>query len=222
MGVFAFQGIRQIDGAVSLLQILFVDMFGAKQLGLQAGLQALGQDGGAVLGSFPIADHDLRLLEIQVFDSQADALANAQPAAIEQFGHQPMGASQASQQLVDLIFGEHGGQVSWAAGADGLQVEIQRFEQHMYIKEGQGIERLVLGGGGHVLLDGQVSQESFDLRLSEFSRVAFVVEEDEAPDSIEVGGLGLILEHDPRFLRRIAQARESLRAGKGIPLEEFK
>jgi hypothetical protein len=46
MGVFAFQGIRQIDGAVSLLQILFVDMFGAKQLGLQAGLQALGQDGG--------------------------------------------------------------------------------------------------------------------------------------------------------------------------------
>jgi prevent-host-death family protein len=28
------------------------------------------------------------------------------------------------------------------------------------------------------------------------------------------------LEHDPRFLLRIARARESLRAGKGISLEE--
>jgi len=28
------------------------------------------------------------------------------------------------------------------------------------------------------------------------------------------------LEHDPRFLQRIAKARESLRAGKGIRLED--
>jgi prevent-host-death family protein len=27
------------------------------------------------------------------------------------------------------------------------------------------------------------------------------------------------LENDPRFLKRVAQARESLRAGKGVPLE---
>jgi len=29
------------------------------------------------------------------------------------------------------------------------------------------------------------------------------------------------LEHDPRFLRRIAKARKSLRAGRGIRLEEL-
>src|SRR5438105_6902099 len=29
------------------------------------------------------------------------------------------------------------------------------------------------------------------------------------------------LEHDPRFLQRIARARESLRAGKGVKLEDF-
>ena len=29
------------------------------------------------------------------------------------------------------------------------------------------------------------------------------------------------LEHDPRFLQRIAQARQSLRAGKGIKLEDL-
>ena len=28
------------------------------------------------------------------------------------------------------------------------------------------------------------------------------------------------LEHDPRFIRRIAQARQSLQAGKGIKLED--
>ncbi len=30
------------------------------------------------------------------------------------------------------------------------------------------------------------------------------------------------LEHDPRFLQRIARARESLRAGKGVRLEDLK
>jgi len=30
------------------------------------------------------------------------------------------------------------------------------------------------------------------------------------------------LEHDPRFLRRIQQARASLRAGKGVRLEDVK
>ncbi len=30
------------------------------------------------------------------------------------------------------------------------------------------------------------------------------------------------LEHDPRFLRRIAQARKSIATGKGIKLEEAK
>src|SRR3954467_12107403 len=30
------------------------------------------------------------------------------------------------------------------------------------------------------------------------------------------------LEHDPRFLRRIAQARESLQAGRGVRLEDLK
>src|SRR5436190_9615018 len=29
------------------------------------------------------------------------------------------------------------------------------------------------------------------------------------------------LEHDPRFLQRIAQARESLQAGKGVKLEDL-
>ncbi len=29
------------------------------------------------------------------------------------------------------------------------------------------------------------------------------------------------LEHDPRFLKRVESARRSLRAGKGIPLEQL-
>jgi hypothetical protein len=29
-----------------------------------------------------------------------------------------------------------------------------------------------------------------------------------------------ILENDPRFLKRIAKARASLRAGRGVPLED--
>jgi prevent-host-death family protein len=29
------------------------------------------------------------------------------------------------------------------------------------------------------------------------------------------------LENDPRFLKRVAEARESLRAGRGVPLEDI-
>ena len=29
------------------------------------------------------------------------------------------------------------------------------------------------------------------------------------------------LEHDPRFLRRIEQARSNLRSGRGVPLEDL-
>ena len=38
--------------------------------------------------------------------------------------------------------------------------------------------------------------------------------------SSEEDWLDFRLEHDPRFVRRIAQARQSLRAGKGIKLED--
>jgi hypothetical protein len=80
--------------------------------------------------------------------------------------------------------------MSGPACSDGLQVEIQWLVQHVSMKEGQGVEDLVLSGG-HVLLDGQVSQQGFDLRLAEVGRVALMVKEDKAADPMEVGDFGL-------------------------------
>lgn len=63
------------------------------------------------------------------------------------------------------------------------------------------------------------------LRLAEKEQI--VITKDGKPAGILVGfaseddWFDYKLEHDPRFLQRIAQARESLRAGKGVRLEDI-
>jgi hypothetical protein len=43
----------------------------------------------------------------------------------------------------------------------------------------------------------------------------------EVKDESEDDSLEYRLENDPRFLKRIAKARASLRAGRGVPLEDL-
>jgi prevent-host-death family protein len=68
-------------------------------------------------------------------------------------------------------------------------------------------------------------------RLSEYLRLAeeetIIITRHGKPAGVLVGfadeddWFDYRLEHDERFLRRISQARESLRAGQGIRLEEL-
>jgi prevent-host-death family protein len=68
-------------------------------------------------------------------------------------------------------------------------------------------------------------------KLSEYLRLAeeenIIITRHGKPAGILVGfateddWLDYRLEHDERFLQRIAEARESLRAGKGIRIEEI-
>jgi hypothetical protein len=55
------------------------------------------------------------------------------------------------------------------------------------IEEEQRAERLVLGGSRHVLVHGEVGEESLDLGAAHLPGVALVVKEDVAFDPEEVG-----------------------------------
>jgi hypothetical protein len=72
---------------------------------------------------------------------------------------------------------------------------------------------LILGGGGDAPLNGKMAQESGDFFFAHLSRMPFLVEEDVAPDPIQVGLLGAdAVTFDPQMP---ADAVEQLRAGRG-------
>ena len=60
----------------------------------------------------------------------------------------------------------------------------------MTVEEKKCAEGLVLGGGGHVALHGQMGEEGFHLCGAHVLGVALVVEKDVAFDPVDVGLLG--------------------------------
>lgn len=77
----------------------------------------------------------------------------------------------------------------------------------------------------------QVKLSEVKDRFSEYLRMAedeeIIVTRHGKPAGLLVGfateddWIDYRLEHDPRFVRRIAQARESLREGKGVRIEDL-
>jgi hypothetical protein len=151
--------------------------------------------------------------EIDVLNAQPDALADPQAAAIEHLGHQLVGTCKTGKEGDDFTLREDRGQVSGALGSHRLQVEIQRLKKDMFVQEGDGVECLVLSGGGDIALNGEVSQESFDFGLPELGRVALVVKEDEAPDPVDVSPFGA--ESVMFALQDVVQTIEKLGLGPG-------
>jgi hypothetical protein len=70
--------------------------------------------------------------------------------------------------------------------SSGLRTSIQVNQQDFAVQEQQGGERLVWGGGGHMFACGRKSQEGFDFGDVHLAGMAFVVEEDVAPDPVAV------------------------------------
>ena len=79
--------------------------------------------------------------------------------------------------------------------------------KHLTVEEEDGAESLILGGGGHVALYGQVGEKGFDpstgsgqrFRRAHILGMAFVMEKDVALDPVRVGLFGadgIVLEAD--------------------------
>ncbi len=128
--------------------------------------------------------------EVEILDPQAEAFHQAQPAAVEQAGHELVGAGEAAQDLLDFLAGEDRGERFGAMGADELGGEVEFEVEDRAVEEEQGAERLVLGGGRDVVVDGEGGEKRFDVVGGEVGGVALVVEEDEAADPVQVGGFG--------------------------------
>lgn len=82
----------------------------------------------------------------------------------------------------------------------------------MTMQEARSVERLVLRGGAHPLLDGQRGQKLANLCFSRLRRVAFPVKEDEAFDPVNNG------ERSAGRLQGEGQSRAPVAAGTELRL----
>ena len=140
-----------------------------------------------------LMDMESRLSQIEVFDTQVEGFSDPEPAGVEQMNNQPgrvaMNIGYRGEQLQDLGLGRAVAKRGWTIGAEGLDRAEWLFE-HFPVKEEQGIEGLVLGGGRNVGL-GEVGEEGLDLLFRGGVGVFETLEkEGVAPEPLGVGFLG--------------------------------
>jgi hypothetical protein len=171
--VFAFEGIGEVDGAPALAEVLLVEEFDPFEMSLEEWFHALGEDGDTVFEAFAFADEDLVGFEVDVFDAEADAFHEAHAGAVEEGGHEAEGAGHAGEDPVSLGFGEDDGEAGGAFGAVHVLEGAEILPEDLAVEEKQGVESLVLGGGGEgIPAAGRVREgpPSMDrlLRLTEY------------------------------------------------------
>ena len=158
-GVFAGEGVGEVDFAESVAEVGLVEALDGLYLALEGGDEGVGEDGGAVVLPFSVADGDDAVAEVDVFDAQADAFHEAEAGAVEDFGHELGDAGHFGDDGAGFVGGEDDGEGFGFLGADGVGGQVYLGLEDVAIEEEDGGERLVLGGGGDVFFDGEVGDE---------------------------------------------------------------
>ena len=156
---------------------------------LERPAKPLGQEGDAFAQAFAFAHGDLFVTEVDIFDPKTQAFEQAQTAAIEEMGHEPIVALEPGED--GARFGTGKDHRDFRRSLGPLEIDELEFAlEHMLIKEKQRAKSLVLGRGSDVSVDGQMIKEGGDLIFPHIAGVPLIVEENEAADPIEVRLLG--------------------------------
>ncbi len=162
----------------------------AGQVDLERIEESRGENGGAFPVPFWIADDDLSVVEVEVFDPQAQAFHQAQAAAVEELSDQAVASVHATDDQADLVPAEDSGDAAGDAGADRVERFQDRGAEDLLVEEEDGAQGLVLGGCGDLFLDGEVGEEGFDIPGLEVSGVLQGMVAQEAADPGQVGAFG--------------------------------
>jgi hypothetical protein len=118
-------------------------------------LDGLGQHRDAVLVALA-APHGYPVgREIDVLDPEAGALEEAKPSTVQEDAHQADGPVKLPNDGAHLFAREDHRQTRRLLGSDDPVEPGQLLLEHVTVEKEQSAQRLVLGGGGDVSLDGQ-------------------------------------------------------------------
>lgn len=161
-GVFAGVGFGEIDLAVSGGEILGVEGADLREMGVQAGTQAVREHGEAIFVSFATADDDLPSVEVNIFDPESDAFHEPQSAAVEEFCHQSVNAAHGGENGVRFRGREDDGEAAGAMGGVQVAEVAKRLAEGIAVEEDEGIEGEIVGGGGDLEFHCQEVEERAD------------------------------------------------------------
>ena len=88
--IFAVKSAGEVDRAAAASEILPVKFFDAGEMCLQRPHESIGKNGNAFAQAFAFAHGDLAITEIDVLDAKAEAFKKAEPAPVQQVGHDPI------------------------------------------------------------------------------------------------------------------------------------
>jgi hypothetical protein len=188
--IFTIESVGQVDFAEAIGEVFFVQNFDAGEVFAQGRFENFRQEGDAVFIAFAVADDDLVEVEIDILDAEAEAFHEAEAGAVKEFGEELVGAGHGCKEAVGFIARHDDGQAGGAFGADELIHPLERLMEDFVVKKDNGVESLVLGGGGDFLVNGEVGKEGLNLGSTHFAWMPFLMEEDEAFDPEDVDLFG--------------------------------
>src|SRR5204862_7038014 len=104
-GIFACQSIRQPHLAEAISQVLLMLQSHFVQMELQWRCEIDRQHRDAISSALGVAHSDASVAKVDVFDSQPNAFHQPKSTAVKESCHQPCGAVQMSENLMDFVAG---------------------------------------------------------------------------------------------------------------------
>ena len=181
------------------------------QMGAQGRDAGLGQGDHPVLVALGSPHGQAQACGVDILDAQAQGFEQTQPAAVEEFRDQPVGAHEAAEDRGNFRRGEYHRNARTPLAAyrpDGII--RQRSLQEVPVDEDQSVEGLVLGGLRHLPIGRQMGEEGSHLVRTQFVGVAVAMEDHIASEPIEIGLLGAFgqLVKPRAATKRIPQLRQ--------------
>lgn len=162
------------------------------QMPLEWCMQGLGQHGNPILPPCAVAHGDVVIGKIDILDAAPHALHQAQSGTREQTRHEGGHVAELGEHRVCFLTGEDRGETRRALRAfHSVQVWKRLFED-MPVQKQESMQGAVLGGGGDLLVEGKVGEQSADFGGPHVFGVAFVVKEDKAFDPTERGDFRVV------------------------------
>ena len=116
--VFDFKSVGKDGVSVAFHEVFLVKGFYVLEHVFEFGYQTFGEDGEAVVVAFAAANDDTMVVEVEIFDTQAQAFHNAKPATVHDFCHDTSGSTHLADHFHRFGVCENGGE-SFGSGGIG-------------------------------------------------------------------------------------------------------
>jgi hypothetical protein len=147
----------------------------------------LGENRHAILPTLAVANDDLRVIEVEVFHSKPQCLHEAQTASIQKLRDQMKLSFEVIEESLHIGARQNNGHSNRHPSAHDVFYPRKLNLENVAVQKQDRGERLVLGRCCDAAFDRQVRKELRDLRGRHVRRVSFAVEQNEAPNPLEIG-----------------------------------